>query len=108
MRGYVSVMILEHLKAPELGVWRKTALNHLDGLTYKVGLRSLEKQSTMPWLVFVRDLEKLVCHFLLLFLRCVVDTMRCFLINTRDPSRLSMRSAHHPTLPVLETWSWQG
>jgi hypothetical protein len=37
----------------------------------------------------------------------VVDVMRCFLINTPlVPSRLRIRSVHHP-IP-LETWSRQG
>ena len=94
-------MMLELLKPPELGVWRKTALNHLDGSTCKVGLRSLEKQSTMPWLVFVRDLEKLVCHFLLCF--CAALSIRCVVSSSTLATQVGFPCAA-PTTQPCQCW----
>ena len=36
----------------------------------------------MHWFEFAKDLEKLICHFLVLLLHRFADVMRCFLINT--------------------------
>jgi hypothetical protein len=70
----------------------------------------------MPWLEFAGDLEKPVRQCVTssfcfrMFLRCVVDMMRCSLINTPlNPSRLTrlpIRGVHHPIL--VETWCQQG
>jgi hypothetical protein len=70
----------------------------------------------MPWLEFAGDLGKPVRQCVTssfcfrMFLRCVVDMMRCSLINTPlDPSRLTrlpIRGVHHPIL--VETWCQQG
>ena len=99
-------MTHEFLKVLELRIRAKSALNLQDGPTCEVGIRRLEEQS-MPWLECRGDLEKLACHFLVPLLHRVVDVMRCSLINTPlGPSRLPIRSVHHPTL--LETWSRQG
>jgi hypothetical protein len=99
-----TTMTHELLKVLEVRIRAESALDRLDSPTCKVGIQSLEEQS-MPW--FGRDLEKIVCHFLVLLLHRVVDMMRCFLIKTHlDPSRLPIRSVHHPAL--LEIWSRQG
>jgi hypothetical protein len=87
-------MAFELLKVLELCARAETTLDCLYG---KVRLGSLEEHS-MARHEFAGDLEKLACRFLFVFLRCVVDMMRCFPINTPlDPSQLSIRSVHHPT-----------
>jgi hypothetical protein len=99
-------MSFELLKVLELLIRAETALDRLHGPTCKVAIRSLEEQSR-SWLEFAGYLEKLVFHFLLVLLRRVVTMTRCFLINTPlVPSRLPIRSVHHPS--PRGTWSRQG